>query len=73
MGTVLRYCGWTGNPGGELGLGVGEGAVATRDGVAGGDAPGELLGLDEHELRSSEHKPGADLSDAEQSESESPR
>ena len=67
LGTASRYWGWTGNPGGELGLGVGEGAAA----CGGGERRGVLLGLDfgvevdESELRSLAPRHGA-LLDEEQ-------
>ena len=71
--TVFRYCGCTGNPGGELGLGGGErerglvggerGAVLGAGGLAAGAGGGDLGGLDaglvEQELISSAPKQGA--------------
>ena len=66
--TVFRYCGCTGNPGGELGLGGGErerglvggerGAVLGA-GAGGGDLGGLDAGLVEQELISSAPKQGA--------------
>ena len=67
----MGYWGWTGNPGGELGLGEAGGAAA-RGGVAVGEREqggGDLLGLDlgvevaESELRSLAPRQGVLLDD----------